>query len=124
MENATLPGIEPAATPSYQKIGAGDTPRHTQGPWAITQVHGFRSGKAANEFTVVGASGCIAVTPSLSNRDNAANAALISAAPDLLAALRFLVAFADAAPNTCIGHLVEYGEVEIRAAIAKAEGRS
>lgn len=89
---------------------------HTPRPWEISQLHGMRSGKAANEFTIVGASGCIAVTPSLSNADNAGNARLIAAAPDLLAALEVCATMLH---NAGIG--IKHGELaQARAAIAKA----
>lgn len=88
--------------------------RHTQGPWkwksARTQQH------------LAGADGCyIGVTCDIPNTDQkAANAHLIAAAPDLLAALRSLV--------DQLGH-VDWPSAqdvaafdEAKAAIAKATG--
>ena len=61
---------------------------HTPGPWAISQSHGFRTGAPVNAYTINGACGTVATTPNPNVADNAANARLIAAAPDLLDALR------------------------------------
>ena len=61
---------------------------HTPGPWSISQSRGLYSGEARNLYTVSGACGTICTTPNPSVADNAANARLIAAAPELLAALR------------------------------------
>lgn len=122
MENATLPGIQPA-----QKLVTKNQPvEHSPGPWEPRPSGGQNRDWSIFPQGARPSSGCICKLPNRdgSERTTWKNAALISAAPDLLAALRFLVAVADAEPFTFIGHLVEHGEVEIRAAIAKAEGRS
>lgn len=61
--------------------------KHTPGPWRVSQTHGMSSGTPRNLYTINGASGTVAATPNPGNADNAANAALIAAAPDMLAAL-------------------------------------
>lgn len=57
-----------------------------------------------------------------------ANARLIAAAPDLLAALKWALPFAEKYENTFPGgprqQLMEAKLTEVRAAIAKAEGKS
>lgn len=120
--------------------------KHTPGPWAVTRVGMLRAvhpaGTSNERFDIV------RVCPSNYHPDGIAaadaeadaNAALIAAAPDLLAALRDAVAFYDdrlreARRNNwrMPSEFREYNEPSpseakrrdaARAAIAKAEGRS
>ena len=94
--------------------------KHTPPPWVVSQLHGMHSGRAANEFGVLGASGCIAITPNRSNADNAANARLIAAAPKLLTALIELVRISTP-PASPVQDLAVQAAL---AAIAEARGES
>lgn len=97
---------------------------HTPGPWSISQSRGLYSGEARNLYTVSGACGTICTTPNPSVADNAANARLIAAAPELLDAMReMLRQFADHEQYDEDG----YDTAAInkaRAAIARATGEA
>jgi hypothetical protein len=92
---------------------------HTPGPWRIEE----RNGMAANQYGRFNVSASHYSRPGvIDGRDcvvevrDEANARLIAAAPDLLEALKNLVAFLDDQDN------FKFTE-EARAAIAKAEGK-
>lgn len=98
--------------------------KHTPGPWRVSKsVAGYTAiyhGEAGNMIAALGASHGTDESASLSHMGNAkANAALIAAAPDLLAALRGLLHEAESF------RLHERGRAGLhmdraRAAIAKA----
>lgn len=89
---------------------------HTPGPWAISQSHGFRTGAPANAYTINGACGTVATTPNPNVASNAANARLIAAAPELLAALQALL---EVVPQT---YDCRHELADARAAVARATG--
>ena len=101
---------------------------HTLGPWQIIKV--YDGWIIEGRDTGHGLTICVSNEgrEGLSNRrpENEANARLIAAAPDMLTALREVEDFLDdrsdvddGIPNDAMRHLVE-----VRAAIAKAEGNS
>lgn len=103
----------------------GDLAKHTAGPWVIDELRtqcgrAFRIG--ASEMLKSGKGCCIIYDdyPGNPHNERAANARLIAAAPDLLAALRGLVKV-----NEIIGKTLnwkdDYLEVA-RAALAAATG--
>jgi hypothetical protein len=92
--------------------------KHTPGPWRVVQAAALPSGKLRNEFSIVGISGTIAMTPHPRNDDNEANARLIAAAPSLLDTLQML---ADASNDSPVLMADVVGKIA-RAAIAKATG--
>lgn len=112
-----------AVTTSNDKVGAGDTARHTPGPWIAdgfgdvwveTGVH--RCGEMTRDICAVHKDA----------EDWRANATLIAAAPDLLAALKELTGpwergekFSDM--DADVLNAIRW---RAAAAIAKAEGRS
>lgn len=107
---------EAAALAADEDLGAsnfGETvaPTYTPGPWqacdrvVVVTVEGHGYGTHIADCAVGGANGKMQI----------ANARLIAAAPDMLAALKAVVSVADRAT-------VEFDMA--RAAIAKAEGRS
>jgi hypothetical protein len=98
------------------------TLKHTPGPWT-TDVHGFIYAAPDSELpdrTNQGASIVVAKVLKHSSGRPIANARLISAAPDLLAALQIMVNAANVAE---IDPLVMFASIEkARAAISKATG--
>lgn len=92
--------------------------QHAPGPWSINRTHVLSTvhGKrylVANVHNV-----------NFTKEANAANARLIAAAPDLLAALELIIRANDAPPGATIGEAVvcqSYAQLA-RAAIAKATG--
>ena len=86
--------------------------KHTPGPWTTN-----------NGFTILSAKGKTASSDvpnkTITDDEAIANAALIAAAPDLLAALEFC----SDALNTEAGGLYKAHIEQARAAIAKAEGK-
>lgn len=89
---------------------------HTPGPWRIERVATLKS-----EWSIDDEYGePIAITmPRLDEDQEDANARLIAAAPDLLAALEML---ADHAPSVFAGFRPADAYEQARAAIAKAKG--
>jgi hypothetical protein len=84
--------------------------KHTPGPWRVVDVPGEASHViGANNFTVVRGG-------YVSDMDTA-NARLIAAAPDLLAALQLIANFSNQDVSDMVREIA-------RAAIAKAEGTS
>src|SRR5574343_74706 len=93
------------------------TEGHTKGPWEIRE---------GNDELWIGPEGQDAVAViSKQISDASANARLVAAAPELLAALKRLVVAAEM-PDDGIAARIAKAEAEAkaRAAIAKAEGRS
>jgi hypothetical protein len=93
--------------------------KHTPGPWSILDE---RRG-----FIVTACDDCydVATVRNIGNRDNAANARLIAAAPDMLAALQTIKQLNDdAAPfgGEIYRDRVDRAWDAVRAAIAKATG--
>ena len=84
---------------------------HTPGPWNLE--HGHRG------FVITDGVYDVAVVRDFGNEDNKANAILISAAPDLLAALKAIVEAWEVTGGMCFKNN-EIGNA--RAAIAKAKG--
>jgi len=93
---------------------------HTPGPWEI-HIYEFGTSYSDGSFYVGGPGFCIAQRAPWPERaaESIANARLISAAPDLLAALKAARKFI----GDCVPAHGEYVMPEIEAAIAKAEGR-
>jgi hypothetical protein len=95
--------------------------KHTPGPWKINR-HGYESLYACHEF-VEGDSGigvCGIWHPE-SHREQDANARLIAAAPELLEALKQVVAWMDAPGDSA------FGDAQLqtaRDAISKATGET
>lgn len=88
--------------------------KHTPGPWAYTvDAHGDDLQITAGEQTVVGGCGCCG-SPSM---DNPADAPLLAAAPDLLSVLKDVLSTWDSGSEA-------FPISDIRAVIAKAEGKS
>lgn len=81
--------------------------QHTPGTWKVVA--------ADRGYIITAMDGCydVAVVRNIGNQNNLANAELIAAAPDLLAALEFCLASGQ----------ITHGRAEVaRAAIAKARG--
>lgn len=93
---------------------------HTPGPWGIVRHPKPAQVKSILSvgFTANGMASIAWLTGGAIHQD--ANARLIAAAPDLLAALRALV---EAQPNYPSGGYVERYVMRAKAAIAKAEGK-
>jgi hypothetical protein len=91
--------------------------QHTPGPWDVRRHDNLYAAVVANEKTIC------TVPIGEFDADGEANLAVISAVPDLLAALKCVLAIASANAED-----LESGDVDpdcerARAAIAKAEGR-
>lgn len=99
--------------------------KHTPGPWRVDpnynrdvqDANGCEVG-AALCVTDIGEKWTISGRITASREEGAANARLIASAPELLAALREMVADVDGG-----GSVSPYSVDAARAAIAKAEGR-
>lgn len=98
--------------------------KHTPGPW----LYGYGHVVGIGEVLGVGLDMnpdwkpiCILSPSEDVNETDGANAALISSAPDLLEALKYVVAVYE--KGTC-GHTVEIAFNQCRAAIAKATGET
>lgn len=102
--------------------------KHTTGPWTIEvrETDSLEDGEAtilANDAIIASIAGALGYTPSESRcYESEANAHLIAAAPDLLAALHAIVAKFESDPDDL--ETMDAGIKIARAAIAKAEGRS
>jgi 23S rRNA maturation mini-RNase III len=100
---------------------------HTPGPWKVISRAGYSGHCVADNYTR-----SVAAFPSNSKRDETerdANARLIAAAPDLLAALQDIIGLAEAhsrkrGRNPIAQASVDASMAVARAAIAKAEGTS
>jgi len=102
--------------------------KHTQGPWDV-QNKGNLYGRSARHEVVEGISEggdkplpTIVKMPDLSDRSYA-NARLISAAPELLDALKEVVYSLEDGSTTSLQIKLEANLPQIEKAIAKAEGR-
>lgn len=91
--------------------------QHTPGPWRIEDKERILSD--CPEFRIMCSDGYIAGVDS-TRAENAANARLIAAAPELLEALEAIIASADAGNAAILNRLLD----QARAAIAKARGES
>jgi hypothetical protein len=95
---------------------------HTPGPWSHERV--LRSGPHDAPFLCLFAHGEVlgrAYKPDADGQSAEANARLMAAAPDLLAALKLLTKAANKHPDDCTPNLAKALEAA-RAAIAKARG--
>jgi hypothetical protein len=97
------------------------TTQHTPGPWRVGDaahtIFGPKQADGSLAVTIASVAGNARV------EDYRANARLIAAAPDLLAALKAVSAIAEHGPSV-VDALGFQNVRAIRAAIAKAEGRS
>ncbi len=93
---------------------------HTPGPWKIT------GGRFVGEGQMIGApSGHICRVYAPDNRDESANARLIAAAPELLAACKAVIGHGYCANTSSVAsqdYVSKKAIAKVRAAIAKAEG--
>lgn len=97
---------------STRTIGAGDTPKHTPGPWSVLDRGCGRM--------VIDSPSALVASVTFNDAAGKLDAALIAAAPDLLAALVDLVPLIAAEyPQQADTWLAD-----ARTAIAKAESRS
>lgn len=104
--------------------------QHTPGPWTV-QVQGYKNslGRLKNWFVICGPSGLIGnYAPSLlpiAEAKTATNARLIAASPDLLTAAKSALISLEMARDINGDKLDANAGVlvELRAAIAKAEGK-
>lgn len=108
-----------------------DAAAHTPGPWTANLHHTRQDGGRTYGFIfadgVVPTAAVVLGVEGMPQDEGRANARLIAAAPDMLAALKLVDAFAkadEAAGDDALwtDHFREMFEV-VRAAIAKAEGR-
>ena len=92
------------------------TTKHTPGPWRYERTNG--SPTTGQHMIAGGKPGYLAEVRDCGSGDVSANARLIAAAPELLAALKGVLTLLDA------GSLYEPQAYAARAAIEKAEGRN
>lgn len=101
---------------------------HTPGPWvacyskACGVVTGFHIAGQKHGSTVPVVEAEQRFAPSRQPEEIEANAALIAAAPDLLAALKAMLAVVVTVPEMN-NHIFDGLGIQVNAAIAKAEGR-
>lgn len=96
---------------------------HTPGPWRLAVVGGFRDGQPSASIWIE-AGEYYSIASVIPQREVEANAHLLAAAPELLFALKMLLA--DIEDYQRINHLGgadNHSQQMARAAIAKAEGR-
>lgn len=92
--------------------------KYTAGPW---EYHA-----KDNVITAPGVHRLIDIIPrsiEVSSEEREANGKLIAAAPELLGALRFILAFYEPGQNYLDGNAWKQAEANARYAMAKAEGR-
>ena len=96
-------------------------PKHTPGPWRVTEAHGQTQVVAVNRHPEKAVTGIADIFDSIDGtREWGANARLIAAAPDMLEALKGALSEFDQMSCECVDDDI-YGYVED--AIKKAEGR-
>lgn len=94
-------------------------PTHTPGPWSL-RMTGWQTNPAAiYSPRRPGAVACIPARTSVPLDEQSANARLIAAAPDLLAALSNIILSSDANCGDSLANAIEAA----RAAITKAKGQ-
>lgn len=95
--------------------------KHTPGPWVVEAIGVEPAVKAGQWYIATTNDG---VDGDLTGRKSLANANLIAAAPELLAALKDLLAASTSEDVTCAcsGDTCKKAVADARAAIAKAEG--
>jgi hypothetical protein len=93
---------------------------HTPGPWVARKMGFLKSGFWIRKASDTIGLGNVAVVPRSTIKPFAANAHLIAAAPDLLAACKEVLAKVD----LCDCGETDCATTRLRKAIAKAEGRS
>lgn len=105
------------------------TARHTEGPWRV-RVTGCDTplGSALGTITYI-ESGDVEIAVMYDDTDQAANAHLIAAAPEMYEALKahdayMLDAGYSGPDDSALHHKAAFNWTRVRAAIAKAEGRS
>lgn len=106
--------------PQQQQLAPAHTPRYTLGPWRATY-----DGSICREAAMPLAAAVVAYTRHSDAGTMAANAALIAAAPDMLAALQdaeFLLRKAGQLAGP-MQDSFKRSAADARTAIAKAEGR-
>lgn len=117
MHNTTA-GNAPAETPCNEKVGAGETATHTPGPWEIWDARIVSGNQEVCALAASPVPGGFSL-----NGETYANGFLITAAPDLLAALQ-AVANALEWHEDRMPKGQDSGALDLaRAAIAKAKGR-
>lgn len=87
---------------------------HTPGPWRCSCGGGEVIGNSRVVATMAWCSGF--------GPEDEANASLVAAAPDLLGALRFILAFYEPGQRHLDTNAWKVAEASARAAVAKAEG--
>lgn len=96
---------------------------HTPGPWRVGLAQTVNGGRGWTVVDIVGADGaCFMDTRHYSEERRDADSRLIAAAPDLLAALRYIAE--KQWSSLCAEVAAEDMCNEARAALARAEGRS
>jgi hypothetical protein len=108
---------------SELKVGRIQQLTHTPGPWKADITP--RTGNYAGSFSVEADGLVVCGRAGVPNRasESAANARLIAAAPDLLAALKLILPIAESYLKKAPGHPDNGKLADARDAIAKAEGR-
>lgn len=113
-----------ANDPGHARLAAAlsDTARHTQGDWLVSgSFITNESGTAVIAKVANSADTHLVWQCSTASMENAANARLIAAAPELLEALRTVLMRLDLEPVDAVFPCSAMRE-DIRAAIARAEG--
>lgn len=105
--------------------------KHTPGPWVLdpqylseVQTEGMKTIASCWHEQADGATITVTGVLPCSLEESAANARLIAAAPELLGALRFILAFYEPRQNYLDTNAWTQAEASARRAVAKAEGRS
>ena len=97
---------------------------HTPGPWNVARTQSTHSHPTRFWETLVESSdGLVAVGHGLTHQESDANAALVAAAPELLAALKTIAENSAEENEWDAVEKLHANETLARAAIAKAEGR-
>ena len=99
-----------------------EQPKHTPGPWYCNRLIDSSGTPYATNYTAHIDIGVCMIWAPVGNKEQEANAHLISAAPELLEALKLCVDFIEIA--SIVEAPWDWEPIkEARAAIAKAEGR-
>ncbi len=99
-----------------------ETTKHTPGPWADGDTRHIMAAVGNNSVLIAEVHHAIHDTPLLTKEQGRANAALISAAPEMLEALESALALIESG-TLRISHDVDTSAVsKVKSAIAKAKG--